>query len=241
MKKIMVVEDDVNLGTALVGFLEMQRFEVLYISNGDMAVNEFQQFNPDLVTLDVMLNCSIDGFGIAKQLRKFSNVPIIFTTSRDGNEDYETGFGVENSDYVRKPYRLVELMLRLNKMIEAERVPVPDNQYRIGRFKFFPDEQSLKFDKGDIHLNHLDSVVLALLCRNKGNFLTREDIIKIVWQVNETNLKEAALYNSISRLKKYLYNDEFVRIENKIRLGIRLVDLDDIDSNKSKDDEDEEE
>lgn len=225
----MVVEDDVNLGTALVGFLEMQRFEVSYVSNGDEALNEFQQFNPDLVTLDVMLNCKIDGFGIAKQIRKFSNIPIIFTTSRDGNEDYETGFGVENSDYVRKPYRLVELMLRINKMIEAERVPVPDNQYRIGRFKFFPDEQSLKFDKGDIHLNHLDSVVLALLCRNKGNFLTREDIIKIVWQVNETNLKEAALYNSISRLKKYLYNDEFVRIENKIRLGIRLVDLDAVD------------
>jgi DNA-binding response OmpR family regulator len=226
MKKILVVEDDLNLGTALVGFLEMQKYEVLYVSNGDVAITEFQRFAPDLVTLDVMLNCSVDGFGIAKQIRKFSNTPIIFTTSRDGNEDYETGFGIENSDYVRKPYRLVELMLRINKMVEAEMITsaVIDNQFRIGRFKFFPDEQSLKFDKGDIHLNHLDSVVLALLCRNKGNYMTREEIIKIVWQVNEPALKEAALYNSISRLKKYLYNDDQVKIENKIRLGIRLRD-----------------
>lgn len=226
MKKILVVEDDLNLGTALVGFLEMQKYEVLYVSNGDEAISEFQRFVPDLVTLDVMLNCSIDGFGIAKQIRKFSNTPIIFTTSRDGNEDYETGFGIENSDYVRKPYRLVELMLRINKMVEAEMISssVVDNQFRIGRFKFYPDEQSLKFDKGDIHLNHLDTVVLALLCRNKGNFMTREEIIKIVWQVNEPALKEAALYNSISRLKKYLYNDDQVKIENKIRLGIRLRD-----------------
>lgn len=226
MKKILVVEDDLNLGTALVGFLEMQKYEVLYVSNGDEAIAEFQRFAPDLVTLDVMLNCSIDGFGIAKQIRKFSNTPIIFTTSRDGNEDYETGFGIENSDYVRKPYRLVELMLRINKMVEAEMMSssVADNQFRIGRFKFYPDEQSLKFDKGDIHLNHLDTVVLALLCRNKGNYMTREEIIKIVWQVNEPALKEAALYNSISRLKKYLYNDDQVKIENKIRLGIRLRD-----------------
>ncbi|MPN26839.1 hypothetical protein SDC9_174265 [bioreactor metagenome] len=101
---------------------------------------------------------------------------------------------------------------------------IADNQFRIGRFKFYPDEQSLRFDKGDIHLNHLDTVVLALLCRNNGNFLTREEIIKIVWQVNEPALKEAALYNSISRLKKYLYNDDQVKIENKIRLGIRLRD-----------------
>jgi DNA-binding response OmpR family regulator len=232
MKKILVVEDDLNLGTALVGFLEMQKYEVLYVSNGDEAISEFQRFAPDLVTLDVMLNCSIDGFGIAKQIRKFSNTPIIFTTSRDGNEDYETGFGIENSDYVRKPYRLVELMLRINKMVEAEMITslIADNQFRIGRFKFFPDEQSLKFDKGDIHLNHLDSVVLALLCRNKGNFMTREEIIKIVWQVNEPALKEAALYNSISRLKKYLYNDDQVKIENKIRLGIRLKDLEEGES-----------
>ena len=227
MKKILVVEDDLNLGTALVGFLEMQKYEVYYVSNGDEAIAEFQQFSPDLITLDVMLNCSIDGFEIARKIRKFSDVPIIFTTSRDGNEDYEIGFGIENSDYVRKPYRLVELMLRINKMVEAEMTSAAaanDNQFRIGRFKFFPDEQSLKFDKGDIHLNNLDSVVLALLCRNKGNFMSLEEIIKIVWQVEETSSKEAALYNSISRLKKYLYNDDQVVIENKIRLGIRLRD-----------------
>ena len=229
MKKILVVEDDLNLGTALVGFLEMQKHEVNYVNNGDEAVAEFQRFQPDLVTLDVVLNCSVDGFEIAKQIRKISDVPIIFTTSRDGNEDYETGFGITNSDYVRKPYRLVELLLRINKMIEVEMLSsaAADNHFRIGRFQFFPEEQSLKFNKGDIHLSPLDTTVLALLCRNKGKFIPREDVIRLAWQVEDTESKETALYNSISRLKKYLYNDEHVRIENKIRLGIRIRDLDD--------------
>jgi DNA-binding response OmpR family regulator len=229
MKKILVVEDDLNLGTALVGFLEMQKHEVNYVNNGDEAVSEFQRFQPDLVTLDVVLNCSVDGFEIAKQIRKISDVPIIFTTSRDGNEDYETGFGITNSDYVRKPYRLVELLLRINKMIEVEMLSsaAADNHFRIGRFQFFPEEQSLKFNKGDIHLSPLDTTVLALLCRNKGKFIPREDVIRLAWQVEDTESKETALYNSISRLKKYLYNDEHVRIENKIRLGIRIRDLDD--------------
>ena len=229
MKKILVVEDDLNLGTALVGFLEMQKHEVNYVNNGDEAVSEFQRFQPDLVTLDVVLNCSVDGFEIAKQIRKISDVPIIFTTSRDGNEDYETGFGITNSDYVRKPYRLVELLLRINKMIEVEMLSsaAADNHFRIGRFQFFPEEQSLKFNKGDIHLSPLDTTVLTLLCRNKGKFIPREDVIRLAWQVEDTESKETALYNSISRLKKYLYNDEHVRIENKIRLGIRIRDLDD--------------
>ncbi len=229
MKKILVVEDDLNLGTALVEFLEMQKHEVNYVNNGDEAVSEFQRFQPDLVTLDVVLNCSVDGFEIAKQIRKISDVPIIFTTSRDGNEDYETGFGITNSDYVRKPYRLVELLLRINKMIEVEMLSsaAADNHFRIGRFQFFPEEQSLKFNKGDIHLSPLDTTVLALLCRNKGKFIPREDVIRLAWQVEDTESKETALYNSISRLKKYLYNDEHVRIENKIRLGIRIRDLDD--------------
>ena len=229
MKKILVVEDDLNLGTALVGFLETQKHEVNYVNNGDEAVSEFQRFQPDLVTLDVVLNCSVDGFEIAKQIRKISDVPIIFTTSRDGNEDYETGFGITNSDYVRKPYRLVELLLRINKMIEVEMLSsaAADNHFRIGRFQFFPEEQSLKFNKGDIHLSPLDTTVLALLCRNKGKFIPREDVIRLAWQVEDTESKETALYNSISRLKKYLYNDEHVRIENKIRLGIRIRDLDD--------------
>ncbi|HOG05145.1 MAG TPA: response regulator transcription factor [Paludibacter sp.] len=228
MKKILVVEDDVNLGTALIGFLEMQKHEVNYVSNGDEAVSEFQRFQPDLVTLDVVLNCSVDGFEIARQIRQISDVPIIFTTSRDGNEDYETGFGIANSDYVRKPYRLVELLLRINKMIEVETLSsAADNHFRIGRFQFFPDEQSLKFSKGDIHLSPIDSSVLNLLCRNKGKFVPREEIIRLVWQVEDTQSKETALYNSISRLKKYLFNDEQVKIENKIRLGIRIRDLND--------------
>ena len=78
MKKILVIEDDINLGTALVGFLEMQKYDVRFISNGDEAIEEFQEFSPDLITLDVMLNCSDDGFEIASSIRKFSDVTIIF-------------------------------------------------------------------------------------------------------------------------------------------------------------------
>jgi len=224
MKRILIVEDDVNLGTTLAGALEMHDFKVLYLTNGDQILEKVKHFEPDIVILDVMLNGTLDGFEIAKLIRKENNSPILFTTSRDGNEDLKTGFSIENTDYIRKPYRLIEVTLRIDNLLSLyEKTNKKIEPIYIGHFSFFPEEHSLKYEYDRIHLNNYESAVLALLCQNKNNFISRTKIIQAVWNENDPNLKEASLNNILTKLRKNLSQDANVTLETKIKLGVRLT------------------
>jgi two-component system response regulator MtrA len=221
MKRILIVEDDVNLGTPLAGALQMQDFEVEYLTNDEQVMEKFHDFKPDIVILDVMLNGILDGFEIGKLIRRESNTPILFTTSRDGNEDFKTGLSIENSDYVRKPYKLMEVTMRLNNLLSLnEKTHEP---IHIGNFSFLPEEQSLKFEYEKIHLNNYETAVLALLCKNTNNFVGRDKIIETVWNEKDPNLKEASLNNILTKLRKNLSQDANVTLETKIKLGVRLT------------------
>jgi len=224
MKKILIVEDDVNLGLPLTGALEMHNYKVSYLINGENAMEEFRNFNPDLVILDVILNGESDGFDIAKLIRRESDVPILFTTSRDGNEDFEMGFSIENTDYVRKPYRLMEVTLRIeNLLYKQENGTQKKDLYQIGNIRFFPGEQLLLYESEKIHLNNYESAVLALLCKNRNVFVSRQKIIEDVWKVKESGLKERSLNNMLTNLRKYLSRDSRILMESIIKLGIRLT------------------
>lgn len=225
MKRILIVEDDINLGTTLSGALEMQGYKVLYLTNGERTIEELSGFYPDIVILDIMLNGQLDGFEIAKLIRNESNVPVLFTTSRDGNEDFIAGFSIENTDYVRKPYKLMEVMLRIDilfaKQIKKE-IHVPS--YPIGNFYFFPGEQLLKFEnEKKIHLNNYEAAVLELFCENLGVFVLRSKIIEQVWHESDPKLKEGSLNNVLSNLRKYMKQDDRIILESKIKLGARLI------------------
>jgi DNA-binding response OmpR family regulator len=224
MKRILIVEDDVNLGLPLTGALEMQNYKVSYLTNGAGAVDEFKRFKPDLAILDVILNGALDGFDIAKLIRIESNIPILFTTSRDGNEDFKTGFSIDNTDYVRKPYRLMEVTLRIENLITKQvKETKKTDLFQIGNFSFFPDEQSLQYNLEKIHLNNYESEVMALLCKNMNVFVPRKKIIESIWNVKETSLKEGSLNNILTKLRKYLDPDAHVILESKIKLGVKLT------------------
>jgi len=221
MKRILIIEDDVNLGTTLQGALQSQKYEVHYLTSGEKAMEELHTFEPDIVLLDVMLNEEKDGFEISKEIRAVSKVPILFTTSREENEDLETGFNIGNSDYVRKPYRLMEVSKRIEKMLATQ---AREQSFRFGHFTFSPIERSLKYDCGNIHLNNYESAVLTILCKNPGKFISRNAIIEMVWSEKKNpKIKEGSLNNIVSNLRKYLQKDNQIELETKIGLGIRLV------------------
>ena len=230
MKKILIIEDDVNLGLPLTGALEMQEYKVSYLSNGDKALFEFRNFKPDLVILDVALNGKLDGFDIAKRIRIESIVPILFTTSCDGNEDLKTGFSIANTDYVRKPYRLMEVMLRIENLLsrqeevltKQEVVSKQKDVFQIGNYSFTPCEQLLQYECEKIHLNNYESAVLSMLFKNKNLYLSRKTIIEEVWRVDDSNLKDGSLNNTVSNLRKHLSKDDSISIDSRIRLGIQL-------------------
>jgi DNA-binding response OmpR family regulator len=220
MKKILIVEDDVNLGTPLQGALQAQKYNVLYLTGGEKVMEELHAFQPDIVLLDVMLNEEKDGFEISREIRSVSKVPILFTTSREGNDDIEAGFNIGNSDYVRKPYRLIEVGKRIEKMLATHS---REQSFRFGHFTFFPVERSLKYDCSNIHLNNYESAVLTILCENPGVFIKRSTIIEMVWNEKDSKIKEGSLNNIVSNLRKYLQKDNQIELETKIGLGIRMV------------------
>ena len=223
MKKILIVEDDVNLGTTLTGALEMQDFEVEYLTNGVSAIEELHQFQPDIVILDVMLNGKLDGFEIGKLIRETSDIPILFTTSRDGNDDLKTGLSMTNTDYIRKPYRLMEVTLRIENLLsQYEKATQKIESILIGHFSFFPEERALKFEYDRIHLNNYETAVLALLCKNQNTYVSRELIIKTVWNEENIKLKFGSLNNTLTRLRKYLSQDSRIELDSRINLGVKL-------------------
>jgi len=223
MYKILLIEDDVNLGMPLTGALEMQGYKVQHLTNGNKAFETFLQYKPDIVILDVILNGVLDGFEIGKQIRMENNTPILFTTSLDGNNDIKSSFSLGNSDYTRKPYKLMEVLLRIKNLLTGPRMNIYNNNtFQLGSFCFSPDEQSLKFETGKIHLNNYESAVLALLCDNMEGYVRKSKIIDLVWHEKQPKLKEGSLNNVLTNLRKKLNKDGGICLDTKISLGVRL-------------------
>lgn len=118
MIKVLIVEDDINLGRTLAGILEVKKMVVHYSDGYDDVLHAFKQFDPDIILMDVMLPGDEDGFKIAGKIRKSKNpVPIIFITSLDGVSEMKKAFSFENTDYISKPFCVQKVLLRMNKLL----------------------------------------------------------------------------------------------------------------------------
>jgi DNA-binding response OmpR family regulator len=219
MYKVLLIEDDLNLGTTLRGALEERAYSVKYLPGGATALKELISFKPDIVLLDVNLNEELDGFAISRKIRELSDVPLLFTTSRDENSDFDQAFSIPNTDYVRKPYRLAEVLKRIEKLVVKDAAV---QCFEIGSLRFYPDQHKLEVEGEEVYLNNYASEVLMLLCKNKDNFISRDTIIETVWKTRDTRLKEGSLNNNVTVLRKYLERDPSLILESKIKLGLRL-------------------
>jgi two-component system alkaline phosphatase synthesis response regulator PhoP len=224
MKRVLVVEDDVNLGRTLAGILEMKKLDVHYSDGNEDVFSTFNQFNPDIVLMDVLLPGNQNGFKIAEKIRKSKNqVPIIFLTSLEGAVAMKKAFSFENTDYINKPFRLQEVLLRMdNLLLKQYRFNLTDNVYRIGDTLFFPEEQLLRRGVKRMHLNKYQTMVLLELCNNQDVFLSRNEIIQEVWGVDNCKIKENSLNNVLSSLRKFFADEPNVEIISIMKLGVKL-------------------
>jgi len=223
MTKILLIEDDINLGTTLMGALEMMDYKVRHLFNGEDIMTELADFQPQLILLDVNLNTALDGFDIGKLIRKKYQTPIIFTTSRDESEDLKTGFSIANTDYVRKPYRVMEIELRIKKLLSKQTSSEKENTFQFGDFIFYPYEHSVRYEGTKFHLNNYETAVLDLLCQHKDTFVSKQKIIELVWNCDQPKLKAGALDNILSNLRKYLKPGTSIELECRIGLGVKLT------------------
>lgn len=224
MKKILLIEDDANLAFMLSDGLEGEGFELQHFAEGEPALKVLRVFEPDLVLLDVNLKGKLNGFGISKKIRETSGIPIIFITSRTQIEDIQEGFKIGNVDYMKKPFGIRELVLRINELLSRGHKPlVMEKNYRIGAFIFTPKENKLQITLEKIHLQKNESKVLTLLCENIGKVVGKKELLETVWSDSDLVQKEASLHNIMSSIRDKLSKDSSIVLETIPKTGWKLT------------------
>jgi DNA-binding response OmpR family regulator len=223
--KILLAEDDSNLGHLLRNYLNVKQFEAHLAGNGKEALDAFSKEKFDICILDIMMP-EMDGISLAREIRKTKpDIPIIFLTAKNLNEDIITGFKTGADDYITKPFSMEELIYRIEAIMR--RVTEPGEQkktdkYDIGEYRFDSLKQLLTFRNQTMKLTTKESELLELLCRHRNVLLERNYALKAIWiDDNYFNARSMDVY--ITKLRKYLKKDPTVRILNVHGKGYKLL------------------
>ncbi|MGE5409532.1 MAG: response regulator transcription factor [Clostridiales bacterium] len=222
---ILLVEDDLNLGFLLVEFLESKGFSVKLYRDGITALAGFQNGNFDFCILDVMLP-KMDGFTLAKKLKILNDqIPVVFLTARSLKEDKVKGYELGADDYITKPFDEDELFLKINAILSRTNLSktAGDNLFKIGKFNFDYQNQSLEIEGENRRLTERESNILKILCLSKNKVIRREQILTAIWGENDY-FAGRSLDVFISKLRKYFGSDPTIRIENIPKVGFILQD-----------------
>jgi len=219
--KILLVEDDPNLGFVIKDNLTVKGYEVVLCENGEAGQEAFDKDSFDLCILDVMMPRK-DGFTLAKAIReKNQQVPILFVTAKSMLEDKIAGFKSGGDDYIIKPFSMEELILRIEVFLRRSKTQAASDSFRLGKFDFDCQNFTLQHDAGQKTLTQKEAEVLKLLCENQGRILKREEILKSVWGDDDYFLGRS-MDVFISKLRKYLKEDPRVQIVNYHGVGFKL-------------------
>ncbi|HMC99840.1 MAG TPA: response regulator transcription factor [Ferruginibacter sp.] len=224
--KILYVEDELFLGKIVKESLESRKYEVTMETDGNKVLALFKQLRPDVCVLDVMLP-NKDGFTIAEEIREVDNtVPIIFLTAKTQTEDLVKGFKTGGNDYIRKPFSMEELIVRIENVLKFKDVAAgPDvnkDIVSIGRFSFHLNHQVLKDKDEERKLSFRESELLKVLYQNRDKIIDRRDILNLLWgNDNFFNSRNLDVY--ITKLRSYLKNDPKLEILTIKGIGYRFV------------------
>ncbi|MBS1545057.1 MAG: response regulator transcription factor [Bacteroidetes bacterium] len=223
--RILYVEDEPFLGRIVKETLERRNFVVRMVDNGAEAVPVFDEWKPDICVLDIMLP-QRDGYAIATELRaKAPALPIIFVTAKTQTEDVVKGFESGGNDYLRKPFSMEELIVRINNLLSITRKETTGKNVEgiaLGKYTFYPNRYELKNGDQVRKLSHREAVLLSLLADQKNTVVQRKDILLKVWGDDSFfNSRNLDVY--ITRLREYLKEDADVEIITIKGVGYRFV------------------
>ena len=222
--RILLCEDDENLGMLLREYLQAKNFETELCPDGEAGYKAFLKGSFDLCVLDVMMPKK-DGFSLAKDIRQNnSDIPIIFLTAKTLKEDVLDGFKIGADDYITKPFSMEELVFRIEAILR--RVKGKKNRdrttYKIGSFTFDTQKQILARGEKQTKLTTKESELLSLLCAHANEILQRDFALKTIWiDDNYFNARSMDVY--ITKLRKHLKEDESVEIINIRGKGYKLI------------------
>jgi DNA-binding response OmpR family regulator len=221
VKKILLAEDEPSLGQIIKESLETRNFEVLLCVNGQEAMDVYYKEKPKLLVLDVMMPKK-DGFTLAKEIRLIDpEIPIIFLTAKSQVTDVVEGFNVGGNDYLRKPFSMEELIVRINALLKRKK-EVDTSAMPLGQFVFNLKKQTLNSADEVISLTHREAHLLYHLINNKNKVLERSFILKKLWGDDDFfNARSMDVF--ITKLRKKLKSDPSIQILNVRGFGYKLI------------------
>ncbi len=222
--RILLAEDDKNLGSLLKEYLNAKGYETELFSDGNKAYRGFIKEYFNLCLLDVMMP-EKDGFTLAKEIRQINNeIPILFLTAKSMKEDILEGFSIGADDYITKPFSMEELLYRIEAILRRTKQDIlqENKPFPIGKYLFDTQTQFLKKGNNKKKLTTKESELLKLLCNNKNKVLERNFTLRTIWiDDNYFNARSMDVY--ITKLRKYLKDDPSIQIINVHGKGFKLI------------------
>jgi len=220
---ILLAEDEPALGQIIKESLETKSFKVLLCKDGEMAYSVYNNQKPDLLVLDVMMPKK-DGFTLAKEIRQDDrDIPIIFLTAKSQTQDVVEGFTIGGNDYLKKPFSIEELIVRINNLLGRAKLQQTTEVFTIGAYAFNFPKQTLQYKSKEIkHLTHREAHLLFHLLKNKNQILDRSLILTKLWG-NDDFFAARSMDVFITKLRKKLGQDKSIQILNVRGFGYKLT------------------
>jgi DNA-binding response OmpR family regulator len=223
LTKILLAEDEPALGQIIKESLETRNFSVILCANGDIALSKYQTEKPELLVLDVMMPKK-DGFTLAKEIRETDDsIPIIFLTAKSQTQDVVEGFTIGGNDYLKKPFSMEELIVRINNLLHRTREQKQVDTINFSKYTFNFPKQTLQYkNEAIVQLTHREAHLLFNLIKNKNQVLDRSLILNKLWG-NDDFFNARSMDVFITKLRKKLKQDKEIEIINVRGFGYKLI------------------
>lgn len=221
--RILFVEDEADLTLIVADTLQAQGYEVITAADGRAGLEQFRAGGADVVVADVMMP-RMDGFTMAREIRRLSpDVPLLFLTAKSTVDDVERGFELGANDYLKKPFELRELIVRIKAMLRRTGAGrCEDVKYAIGRYTFNVTTQTLAIDGRETELSHFEAKILERLAVNIAHTVDASELMIAVWQRDEPSNRNS-LHGYIHKLRRALRHDPSISIINQRGFGYMLT------------------
>ena len=221
--KILFVEDEEDLTLIVADTLRGQGYEVVIAVDGEDGLEKFKTEAADIVVADVMMP-KMDGFTMAKEIRKLSpTIPLLFLTAKSTIDDVEQGFEIGANDYLKKPFELRELIVRIKALLRRYGDSrTEDIRFVIGAYTFNVTTQTLSFGDKETELSHFEAKILERLATNIGKTVDASELMIAVWQRDESSNRNS-LHGYIHKLRRALRHDPTISIINQRGFGYMLT------------------
>lgn len=223
--KVLLAEDEQTLAMIIKDTLEDEGFEIILAENGSQGLKYFFDRKPDILVADVMMP-QMDGFEMVKKIRQADkSIPILFLTARSAIKDVVEGFELGANDYLKKPFNMVELIIRIKALVNRATI-IKENteitKFEIGDYSFDSIAQKLFYTGTEIELSHRESEILKRLCLNLSDVVETQSILLDLWG-DDNFFNVRSLHVFITKLRNKLSKDERIRIINVRGIGYKMI------------------